>query len=498
MKLSLLPALLAASLLSAASAFPVKPAPPSAEALRAARRAFDERVATRAQLVARAQPTEFISKEPNYSLFNAFYENGTLPEPIRGSTGASSIGPSNPELDRQNPDSLAPPTTDGGNVPQTKWPFALSHNRLESGGWARQQNVNNLPVATEIAGVNMRLEEGAFRELHWHSTAEWAYVLNGSIRIATTDFEGRTYVNDVGPGDLWYFPSALPHSIQALSKGGAEFLLVFADGSFDENDTLLLSDFVAHIPREVLLKNFGNALNNSALDTFPKNELYIFNAPTPNTTASEDVSEIADPQGTTPSPYTFNLSGIAPTKLPGGSIKIVDSRNFTVSTQIAAAEVTIQPGAIRELHWHPNAEWDFFISGHARITVFAGNANAATFDFQAGDTAYIQQVNGHYIEALGDEPVKYLEVFRAPVYQDVSLSTWLAVTPINVVQAHLGLSRADALALQRAYRLNTHQLTGVSSSNSSATGTNGKRSLPEEDEAASARSRVVAGKRSWA
>ncbi|KAK0536992.1 hypothetical protein OC834_000987 [Tilletia horrida] len=458
MKLSLLPALLAASLLSAASAFPVKPAPPSAEALRAARRAFDERVATRAQLVARAQPTEFISKEPNYSLFNAFYENGTLPEPIRGSTGASSIGPSNPELDRQNPDSLAPPTTDGGNVPQTKWPFALSHNRLESGGWARQQNVNNLPVATEIAGVNMRLEEGAFRD----------------------------------------FPSALPHSIQALSKGGAEFLLVFADGSFDENDTLLLSDFVAHIPREVLLKNFGNALNNSALDTFPKNELYIFNAPTPNTTASEDVSEIADPQGTTPSPYTFNLSGIAPTKLPGGSIKIVDSRNFTVSTQIAAAEVTIQPGAIRELHWHPNAEWDFFISGHARITVFAGNANAATFDFQAGDTAYIQQVNGHYIEALGNEPVKYLEVFRAPVYQDVSLSTWLAVTPINVVQAHLGLSRADALALQRAYRLNTHQLTGVSSSNSSATGTNGKRSLPEEDEAASARSRVVAGKRSWA
>ena len=61
-------------------------------------------------------------------------------------------------IDRQSPDMLAPPSTDHGTVPNAAWPFALSHNRLQTGGWARQQNVKVLPVATEMAAVNMRLE----------------------------------------------------------------------------------------------------------------------------------------------------------------------------------------------------------------------------------------------------------------------------------------------------------------------------------------------------
>lgn len=50
-------------------------------------------------------------------------------------------------------------------------------------GWSRQQNVDVLPAATEMAGVNMRLEAAGYRELHWHVAAEWALVLNGSCRI---------------------------------------------------------------------------------------------------------------------------------------------------------------------------------------------------------------------------------------------------------------------------------------------------------------------------
>ena len=41
--------------------------------------------------------------------------------------------------------------------------MSLGHNRLQTGGWARQQNVNILPIATNMAGVNMRLEAGAIR-----------------------------------------------------------------------------------------------------------------------------------------------------------------------------------------------------------------------------------------------------------------------------------------------------------------------------------------------
>lgn len=77
-------------------------------------------------------------------------------------------------------------------------------------------------------------------------------------------------------GDLWYFPPGYPHSIQALntSVDGAEFLLVFDDGSFNEDNTFLLTDWLAHVPKEVIAKNFGTPI--SAFDHIPSEELYIF------------------------------------------------------------------------------------------------------------------------------------------------------------------------------------------------------------------------------
>ncbi|KAK5242076.1 hypothetical protein LTR40_005955 [Exophiala xenobiotica] len=59
--------------------------------------------------------------------------------------------------------------------------FADSHTRIEEGGWARRTTVRELPTSIELAGVDMRLDEGAIRELHWHKEGEWAYVLEGEV-----------------------------------------------------------------------------------------------------------------------------------------------------------------------------------------------------------------------------------------------------------------------------------------------------------------------------
>lgn len=70
----------------------------------------------------------------------------------------------------------------------------------------------------------------------------------------------------------------------------------------------------------------------------------------------------SSPQGGPPSPYTFKMSQMKANELQGGSVKIVDSSTFPVSKTIAAAEVTVNPGAMRELHWHPTQdEWSFFM-----------------------------------------------------------------------------------------------------------------------------------------
>lgn len=150
-----------------------------------------QHVRRRVKQVASTYPVDYRSNISDYSLFEVFQGTGELPQPIRGHTGSTNLGPDNTEISRQNPDTFAPPSTDSGTIPQAKWPFALSHNRLTTGGWARQQNVDVLPVATEMAGVNMRLDEGAFREMHWHSAAEWAYVLEGTTRVAAVDPDGK-------------------------------------------------------------------------------------------------------------------------------------------------------------------------------------------------------------------------------------------------------------------------------------------------------------------
>ena len=365
---------------------------------------------------------------------SALAQNG-VPQPIRDGKGASDPGPRNVAADSDNPDILAPPLTDKGDLPNLKWPFGLSHNRLTEGGWARQTTVRELPVSKAMAGVDMRLKPGAIRELHWHKENEWSLMLDGNARVTCIDEEGRNFISDVKKGDLWYFPSGLPHSIQALDQG-CEFLLVFDDGNFSEDSTFLISQWFAHVPKKVLAKNFGVAEN--AFASIPKEQLYIFNAPIPPAMSADT---IADPNGVVPNPFVFRMMDMEPVKCPGGTVRIVDSKVFKASANIAAAFIEIEPGGMRELHWHPASdEWQYYLSGRARMTVFGSGENSRTFDYQPGDVGYVPQTMGHYIENTSNETVRYLEMFTGPRYTDVSVSQWLALIPPELVKEHLNLS----------------------------------------------------------
>ncbi|MCY8994379.1 oxalate decarboxylase [Bacillus inaquosorum] len=369
-----------------------------------------------------------------------------IPQPIRGDKGATVKIPRNIERDRQNPDMLVPPETDHGTVSNMKFSFSDTHNRLEKGGYAREVTVRELPISENLASVNMRLKPGAIRELHWHKEAEWAYMIYGSARVTIVDEKGRSFIDDVGEGDLWYFPSGLPHSIQALDEG-AEFLLVFDDGSFSENSTFQLTDWLAHTPKEVIAANFG--VTKEEIANLPGKEKYIFENQIPGN-LKDDIVE--GPNGEVPYPFTYRLLEQEPIESEGGKVYIADSTNFTVSKTIASALVTVEPGAMRELHWHPNThEWQYYISGKARMTVFASDGHARTFNYQAGDVGYVPFAMGHYVENIGDEPLVFLEIFKDDHYADVSLNQWLAMLPEKFVQAHLDLGKdfTDVLSKEK-------------------------------------------------
>ncbi len=183
----------------------------------------------------------------------------TRKDTIAGRTGnnASDPGPENKGLLRENPSSNEPPFTDHGNPGALWYSFDLAPKRLQAGGWTHQVTQRELPPSKEIAGVNMRLTAGSFRELHWHTADEWAMMLTGKARVSIMDSNGKMFLNDVEAGDLWYFPAGLPHSIQGLGDDGAEFLLVFNEGTFSEDNTVLLSESLAHTPPDLVAKNMG-------------------------------------------------------------------------------------------------------------------------------------------------------------------------------------------------------------------------------------------------
>src|SRR3984885_10758593 len=359
----------------------------------------------------------------------------------------SDPGPTNPALDVQNPDSIAPPSTDAGSVQAFKYPFSLAHKRIRPGGWSREVTIRELAVSTTMAGVDMRLTAGGVRELHWHTAAEWAIMLYGNARITAIDSDGRSFVADVKEGELWYFPTGIPHSIQGLNPDGAEFLLVFDDGNFSEYETVLLSDWMAHTPRDVVSKNFG--VSEQALSDLPKKKKFIFQTAIPGPLA-EDKRVAAGALGPSPIDFAFRTLDMPPTKSnKSGDVRIIDSKNFKITTT-SAAIVTVKPGGVRELHWHPNAdEWLYFYAGKGRMTVFTTGGRARTMDFDTGDVGYIQKTLPHYIENTGTTDLKFLEMFKSPYYQDLALSEWLSHTPPELVAAHLNLDKATLDAIPR-------------------------------------------------
>ena len=351
--------------------------------------------------------------------------------------------PKNALLDGENPNSKFAPPTDAGGQPPFKYSFSLSHIRQEQGGWTRQVTVRDLPISKKMAGVQMRLIKGGVRELHWHVGAEWALMLYGSARITAVDAQGRSHVSDVNEGDLWIFPGGIPHSIQGLGPDGCQFLLVFDDGNFNEFETFLLTDWLTHTPPEVLAKNFD--LPESTFDTVPKKELFIFGRDLPRS-LEEEQKQAREGTGAVPDSFDFKASTMKPTKVTkGGEVKIVD-RNLWPATNIAAAIVTLKPGGLRELHWHPQEdEWQYYVKGHGRMTVFSGGGHARTMDFEEGDVGYIDKSAPHYIENTGDTDLVFIEVFPTPYYADISLAEWLAHTPSRLINQHLGISE-DILA----------------------------------------------------
>ena len=172
------------------------------------------------------------------------------PEPISGNLGASILGPRNVPVESANPDLLVSPRTDAGTIPNLKFPYAQAHNRVLSGGWAREVTTRELPVAKDLAGVNMRLKPGGIRELHWHPNAdEWQYYLSGQGRMTVFASSGKARTFDYQAGDVGYIPFAMGHYVQNTGDEVLTFLEMFKSDRFAD---VSLNQWMALTPPELV------------------------------------------------------------------------------------------------------------------------------------------------------------------------------------------------------------------------------------------------------
>ncbi|MGD0039461.1 MAG: cupin domain-containing protein [Isosphaeraceae bacterium] len=328
------------------------------------------------------------------------------------------------------------PLLAGDELPTFKFELEKSEGKVIGGSYGKEATVKQLPISKGIAGVSMKLEPGAMRELHWHATAaEWAFVIEGRVRTTVIDPQGRAETNDFEPGDIWYFPRGHGHMLECLGNKPAHFILIFDNGYFSEFGTFSITDWIGHTSKHLLAKNFG--LPESAFEGFSKDEVYFARGPIPSETIP------LNHQGSLTSPpdtHRYSMLAQEPHSIhKGGREWRVGADRFPISKTVTGVILDLEPGGLRELHWHPTSdEWQYVIEGQISVTLFGSHGRYRVETLNKGDVGYIPQGYGHSIENVGGKGCRVLIGFNTGHYEAIDLSMWIAGNPLDVLATNFG------------------------------------------------------------
>jgi oxalate decarboxylase len=305
--------------------------------------------------------------------------------------------------------------------------FSLDGNapKVTSGGWAKEATVHQFPISKGIAGVHMFLDPGASRELHWHAiAAEWAYVIDGRCQTVVLDPSGASEINNYVPGDLWFFPKGHGHSIQTIGDKPCHFILSFDNGAFSEHGTFSITDWINVTPQDMLALDFG--VPADLFDAFPKGETYIQAGPV------IPVSEALEAPWPKESTHKFSLlrDNRAVRDFEGGTFRVATVDEWPISKAMSGGLMTIRPGAMRNLHWNPNAnEWHYYLRGKGQVALFGSGGRGKVAEFNPGDVAYIPQGFGHAIKNIGTEDLEIVQTWDNGKLEEIDINRWVQSSP---------------------------------------------------------------------
>jgi oxalate decarboxylase len=312
--------------------------------------------------------------------------------------------------------------------------------KATSGGWAREVTARGLPIATDIAGAHLFMNAGGAREMHWHNSAEWAYVVDGHCQVTVVDAEGQAEVANLAPGDLWYFPKGHGHAIQTLGTSPCHAILAFDDGLYSEHGTFGISDWMSRYDAPVLSQALG--VVPEAFAQIPKAETYIMQGEVlpldgPQARAARELDRGRS--------HRYALMAQKPRiSTPGGSLHVASAKEFPIATTLTGMVLKLKRGAMHEPHWHSDAnEWHYVLKGTTRVTLFATDKRVAVAELSPGQCAYIPRNCGHSIQNVGPEDAEIVGVLDNASYHENSLSDWLAKAPRHLLANNFGIAEKD-------------------------------------------------------
>ena len=297
----------------------------------------------------------------------------------------------------------------------------------------------SIPTLKGATLVSFWLAPGGIREAHWHpNCVEFPLVLSGEVVIGLTDQQGNSVAFHARAGDALLIPRGWWHWFW---NPGPEPMHIINGFTTEAIQSVNLPRWVSSLPDAVLAQALGVAEGD--LPHLPRFDNLSFLHGREGAAAEAgavDAAVLGD------LPYSVNLIGSSPLlETPAGSVRMIGA------AQLPAAEatwrwVTLAPSALFEPHWHANAtEMIYLTAGTIEIGMDAPDGESDRFTASAGDAIFIPLGWGHWVRAIGEEPVAFAVFQTAGTVQVSTLKQALRAIPTELLARSLFLPE-DALA----------------------------------------------------
>src|SRR5947209_10081263 len=165
---------------------------------------------------------------------------------------------------------------------------------------------------------------------------------------------------------------------------------------------------------------------------------------------TDDADRFGDPripaETVTSRSHLFELSAQPAASYDGGSQRQAHEQNFPIlaGQEVSIQLITLQPGGIREPHWHPSA-WEINVvtKGVASWVLIDGNGNHESFEARVDDLVFAPQGSLHYFENLGKDDLEVLIIQNSSAAEDkdnIGIAESLSQLPPQTLSAVFGVS----------------------------------------------------------